>query len=73
MSFWIELHCDAEIRDRKPGCHSDKGNVYGVLVSSGNDALAFGARTLKEDAEDHGWEYRRGKGWFCPVCKGKSE
>ena len=70
MAYWIEIHCDAEIRE--PGshlddscCFSDNDRSPGMMTTDVNRGRA----RLIAQAEKEGWKRLKGGPWICPNCQ----
>jgi len=67
MSFWLELHCDAELFDQTPNCVGLKHRypMSSVLLKS---SLTSVAKMLECEAIAFGWK-KINRAWHCPACR----
>ena len=65
MSYWVEIHCDVDPRDRAGrGCRSDVNENPAAKASKLQVANTFAV----SDALNRGWKRYRGL-WACPNCQ----
>ena len=73
MAYWLEIHCDAQIKAAtptgRPSCFSHSGDSPGTLIASAGNVPGLLA-VLAKSAKRGEWKRntRTGK-WTCPACQ----